>query len=42
MNDHFDTDNPDKVVHKGEYTDFLDTYVLKDKKTGKSEYLNEK
>jgi lactoylglutathione lyase len=24
MNDHFDTDNPDKVVHKGEYIDFFD------------------
>ena len=24
MNGHFDTDNPDKVVHKGEYTDFFD------------------
>jgi lactoylglutathione lyase len=24
MNGHFDTDNPDKVVHKGEYTDMFD------------------
>jgi len=24
MNGHFDTDNPDKVVHKGDYTDSMD------------------
>ena len=24
MNGHFDKNNPDKVVHKGEYTDFCD------------------
>lgn len=24
MNGHFDTDNPDKVVHKGEYSNFFD------------------
>jgi len=24
MNGHFDTDNPDKVVHKGEHNDFFD------------------
>lgn len=24
MNGHFDTDHPDKVVHKGEYTDSVD------------------
>jgi len=24
MNGHFDTDNPDKVVHKGEHDDFFD------------------
>lgn len=24
MNGHFDTDNPDKVVHKGEYSKFFD------------------
>jgi len=24
MNGHFDTDHPDKVVHKGEYTDSMD------------------
>ena len=24
MNGHFDTDHPDKVVHKGQYSDFFD------------------
>lgn len=26
MNGHFDTDHPDQVVHKGEYTDSLDNH----------------
>lgn len=29
MNGHFDTDNPDKVIHKGEHTDLFDDLLRK-------------